>query len=242
MQTLSPELTTPDRELPLQPVRETRRINSVDVIRGVSLLGILLMNIVGMGLPNPAYSDPTVYGGDTDWNLRAWWINSVFFEGTMRAMFSMLFGAGVVLFTGKDEEKAAGVSVADAWYRRTIWLFIFGLIHAYVLLWPGDILYSYGLMGMFLFPLRKVAPGKLFALGVALLLAGAGAYLFENIRALDLHTQATAAQEALKGGETLTKKQQDAIDKWNEKLEDWKPDTETKQEVVENMQAGYFLP
>jgi uncharacterized protein len=113
------------------------------------------MNIVMMGLPDESYGDPSVIGGVTGWNLRVWQITSLGFEGAMRAIFSMLFGAGVLLFTGKDGDKAAGVSVADAWYRRTIWLFIFGMIHAYVLLWPGDILYSYGLMGMFLFPFRR---------------------------------------------------------------------------------------
>ena len=153
------------------PVGEGERINSVDVIRGVAVLGILLMNIVGMGMPDPAYWDPSGWGGDTGWNLGVWWANSVLFEGTMRALFSMLFGAGVLLFTGKGDQKDAGLSVADAWYRRTIWLFLFGIVHAYFLLWPGEILYAYGLMGMFLFPFRNVAPGRLFALGAALLLA-----------------------------------------------------------------------
>ena len=235
-----PSSSTLPAQSQLVPVRETERINSLDVIRGVSLLGILLMNIVMMGLPDEAYADPAVIGGATGWNLWAWCIASMGFEGAMRAIFSMLFGAGVLLFTGRDEEKAGGISVADAWYRRTIWLFVFGMIHAYILLWPGDILYSYGLMGMFLFPFRKVAPGKLFAVGMALLLAGAAAYLTENIHTLDLHAKAMAAEQAKTKGETLGKDFQTAIDDWNEKIEEKKSSPEKLQEVISNVQGGYF--
>ncbi|MBK7010679.1 MAG: hypothetical protein IPH36_19650 [Saprospiraceae bacterium] len=84
----------------LSPTEKSARINSLDVIRGISLLGILLMNIVGFGLYN-AYMDPTINGGAEGWNLNAWLSTSLFFEGTMRAMFSMLFGIGIILFTSK---------------------------------------------------------------------------------------------------------------------------------------------
>lgn len=224
----------------LRPVKERDRIDSVDVIRGVSVLGILLMNIVGMGLPNPAYGDPSGWGGDTGWNLRVWFINSLCFEGTMRAMFSMLFGAGVLLFTGKDEVKGAGLSVADAWYRRTIWLFIFGMIHAYILLWPGDILYSYGLMGLFLFPLRNMRPGRLFALGTALLLAGAAAYFVANLNALSDYAKAAAAEKAVMPGQSPSEDQQKAIDAWKDRVGKIQPEMKEKQEVVRKMQGGYF--
>ena len=55
------------------------------------------MNIAGFGLVFYAYGDPTVLGGAKGWNLNMWVINNMFFEGTMRAMFSMLFGVGMVL-------------------------------------------------------------------------------------------------------------------------------------------------
>jgi uncharacterized protein len=80
----------------LRPFNKAERINSVDITRGIALFGILLMNIIGMGLYR-AYYDPTNSGGATGWDLRVWWMNTMFFEGTMRGMFSMLFGAGVVL-------------------------------------------------------------------------------------------------------------------------------------------------
>lgn len=223
----------------LAPVGEAARIRSVDVLRGVAVLGILLMNIVGMGLPDPAYWDPSGWGGDTGWNLRAWWITSVGFEGTMRAIFSMLFGAGVLLFTGKAEIKADGVSVADAWYRRTIWLFLFGLVHAYVLLWPGEILYAYGLMGMFLFPFRQSRPGRLFGLGLALLAAGAVLYIHDSIQAVNLERQAAEAVALEARGETPPPDLAKARDAWNEKVALMKPTREDKQAYVTAMQGGY---
>ena len=140
----------------LAPVSEQQRINSIDVLRGVALLGILLMNIVGMALPDPAYWDPSGYGGDAGWNLRVFFTTSLLFEGTMRGIFSMLFGAGVILFTARKEAEGAGLELANAWYKRTIWLIVFGLLHAYILIWPGEILYFYGIVGMFIFPVRHV--------------------------------------------------------------------------------------
>jgi uncharacterized protein len=225
---------------PARLVPQFQRINSVDVIRGVALLGILLMNIIGMGMPWEAYEDPTVIGGATGWNLRAWLATTLFFEGTMRALFSMLFGAGVLLFTRKDEEKAGAVSVADLWYRRTIWLFIFGQIHAYVVLWTGDILYAYGLIGMFLFPFRHLAASRLFALGATLLLAGALAYSVSNRTTLDVYHQAMAAQKAQELGETLSKPMSAALADWERISQEHKPSAEALEEVVTVVGGGYF--
>lgn len=222
------------------PVGERERVDSVDVVRGVATLGILLMNIVGMGMPDPAYWDPSGWGGDTGWNLWAWWISAVGFEGTQRALFSLLFGAGVLLFTSRGGEKDGGLPVADAWYRRTIWLVVFGFVHAYVLLWPGEILYAYGLMGMFLFPLRNVRPGRLFLVGLALLLVGAGLYLRDNLHAIEVHRLADAAEEARRAGETPTPEQEAARQEWIETKAEMKPSLERREEMVRAMQAGYW--
>jgi len=109
----------------LNPLGKKQRIKSIDVLRGIAVFGILLMNISGFGLPMPAYGDPSIARGDTGLNLYAWITTNLFFEGTMRAIFSMLFGAGFIILTSRNEDSGAGLEVADVHYRRVIWLVIF---------------------------------------------------------------------------------------------------------------------
>ena len=103
------------------PTQKKSRINSLDVIRGIALLGILLMNINGMGLPF-SYSDPTIAGGSDGINLNVWIANNMLFEGTMRGLFTLLFAAGVILLTSFLEKSGAGITTADIYYRRMLCL------------------------------------------------------------------------------------------------------------------------
>ncbi|MDZ7615079.1 MAG: hypothetical protein U5K51_16330 [Flavobacteriaceae bacterium] len=157
-----------DKQMKFQPTPKKARINSLDVIRGIALLGILLMNINGMGLPY-AYSDPTIAGGADGLNLQVWIINEMLFEGTMRGLFTLLFGAGVVLLTSRLEKSGAGIATADIYYRRTLWLLVFGIFNVYILLWHGDILYPYAIFGLMLFPFRNASVKKLI-LGALILI------------------------------------------------------------------------
>jgi uncharacterized protein len=124
------------------------------------LFGILLMNINGMGLAHEAYDDPTVSGGATGWNLYTWITTNMFFEGTMRALFSLLFGVGMFILLDRLEKKGAGINAANIYFRRLTWLLVFGLIHCYLLLWAGEILYNYALMGFLVYSFRNMAPKK----------------------------------------------------------------------------------
>lgn len=224
----------------LSPVSEQLRINTIDILRGVALLGILLLNIVGMALPDPAYWDPSGYGGDTGWNLRVFFINNFLFEGTMRGIFSMLFGAGVILFTARKEETGAGLELANAWYKRTIWLIVFGLIHAYVLVWPGEILYFYGIVGMFIFPVRHVSPRKLIGFSILLFLVIAALSVIDSKKVQREYERSEAAREVLVTGGELTEEQQIDMEAWEQTKAEMKPDEATKEEVVDNMRSGYF--
>lgn len=224
----------------LDPVRETQRIVSIDILRGVALLGILLLNIVGMSQPDPAYWDPSGYGEATGWNLRVWLINNLLFEGTMRGIFSMLFGAGVILFTARKEEAGAGPELANAWYRRTIWLIVFGLVHAYLLVWPGEILYHYGIVGMFLFPARHARPARLigFALFVFLVMALMN---FHEARKVENLAQEAAAIRGLKSqGDSLSSVQLETLQEYQALLSGYKPDRAEQEEVVSGMRSGYI--
>lgn len=222
----------------LKPAEAGERIASIDVLRGVAVLGILLMNIIGFGLPWPAYIDPSTLGGGTGWNLYSWIITNMLFEGTMRTIFSMLFGAGVILITSRAEARGANADIADIYYRRTLWLVVFGVIHAYLLLWDGDILYTYGLVGLMLFPFRKMEPKRLawvgFAFFAAMLALNAGRINeMQSTRAAAV--EAEAAQAA---GAALTEAQLAGIAAWEEKFAEFKPSDEALQETI----GGYLSP
>ncbi|MGI8600427.1 MAG: DUF418 domain-containing protein, partial [Chitinophagaceae bacterium] len=140
------------------PTAANERITILDSLRGIAILGILLMNIVSMG--SPLYSDPSVLN-ETGINYISWFSMSWFFEGTQRALFSTLFGAGIILFITNQQKKVSGLQPADIFFRRQLWLLVFGLINIYILLWHGDILFDYACYGMILFAFRNWTPKKL---------------------------------------------------------------------------------
>src|SRR5215213_3548198 len=84
------------------PVTQSERIIILDALRGIAILGILLMNIPGFGLPEVAASDPSVYN-ETGINYKTWFVVDWAFAGTQRGFFSLLFGAGMVLFITRLE-------------------------------------------------------------------------------------------------------------------------------------------
>lgn len=140
---------------------------SIDAVRGFAVLGILLMNIVAMGLPAFAYLNPAYAGGATGADFWTWAVNNVMTDGKMRALFTMLFGASTLLIA----ERAAaggGLGPAATHYRRMVWLLLFGLAHA-VFFWVGDILVPYALAGLVIFPFRRLSPRVQVALGIAIL-------------------------------------------------------------------------
>lgn len=144
----------------------TERHLTMDAVRGFAVLGILLMNIVGMGLPSYAYISPAYYGGDTGANLAAWALAYVLVDGKMRALFTLLFGASLLLIADAAEGRTPGP--AGTHYRRMFWLLLFGLIHAWAL-WFGDILVSYAIAGSLAFLLRDQPPRRLIGIGLVIL-------------------------------------------------------------------------
>jgi len=186
-----------------QPVLEGKRIKSLDVIRGFALLGILLMNIHGMGLPF-AYSDPTLAGGSEGLNLQVWVMNNLFFEGTMRGLFTLIYGASVLLLLNKLEETDTGLSTADMYFRRITWLLFFGLVHAYVLLWDGEILYPYAVFGFLLFAARKWKPIRLLTAAAVLLAMGTFLSVLDYQEMKEAYAKAPGLIEMKEAGEQLS--------------------------------------
>ncbi|HPG12731.1 MAG TPA: DUF418 domain-containing protein [Chitinophagaceae bacterium] len=153
------------------PISQSERILVIDSLRGIAILGILLMNIPGFGLAPTAISDFSVQP-QGKLNYYFWYIfGPGVFEGTQRAIFSMLFGAGMYIFTTRLEKRVSGMLSAELFIRRQLWLLVFGVFHAYILLWYWDVLYHYAICGIIVFAFRRMSPKKLFiAAGVALLM------------------------------------------------------------------------
>lgn len=147
----------------VEPTAKGARIESLDVLRGFAVLGILVMNIQTFAMVSAAYMNPTAFGDLSGVNLAVWLSCHVFADQKFMSIFSMLFGAGIALMAGRS--RVAGCSGAWLHYRRMFWLLLFGLAHAY-LLWYGDILVTYALAGCVAFLLRKVPPGWLLGLGL----------------------------------------------------------------------------
>ena len=139
------------------PVEQKDRIVILDSLRGIAILGILLMNIPSFGLAG----DPAALNEWGTINFKAWYFVSWFPDGTQRALFSMLFGAGILLFVGGKEKRLEGLLPADYFFRRQLWLMVFSLFDVFILLWFGDILLDYACLGMVMFAFRKLSPKAL---------------------------------------------------------------------------------
>jgi uncharacterized protein len=221
------------------PVYTAERIKTIDIIRGFALFGILLMNIpifgdnqIGffnaLGLPH----------NSTDY--RTLTVVYSFFDGTMRGLFSMLFGAGMILFTLNKKEKPGGVTIAEYYYRRLLWLVFFGMINAFVFLWEGDILFYYGLAGMMLYPFRKASAKWLIVLALVCFSVNLvkGAWGWSELREMrSKYKEATAAKKAKK---KLTAEQEQAIGTWTNIESHQKPDTAEANKAIAEMQGNYF--
>jgi uncharacterized protein len=159
---MASELDLPASQM--EPVSGSERITSLDTLRGVALLGILLVNMFSFAAPS--YENPSAYGDFHGLNYWAWLFSHVAADRKFITIFSMLLGAGIFLFTSRIEN--AGKPSAVLHYRRMGWLIVFGLMHGY-LLWFGDILVHYGICGLFVYPLRKWPVARLLVLGTFLL-------------------------------------------------------------------------
>ncbi len=233
-------LTTTNIQPPqVGPVTGRERFASMDVIRGVALFGILLMNIFGFGYAVgwTEYLDPVTRVGADYW---VWFVMVFALEGTQRTLFSLLFGAGVILLTSRMEERGAGLFTADIFYRRNIWLIAFGMIHAYLLLWDGDILYYYGIVALFLFPLRNLSPRKLILTSLAAFLAMSMVYNYDKSERFNAFAEYTEAQEILADGGELDEDQEEAVEKWEEEVKDHVADEEKIQERIDNHTGSYW--
>ncbi len=144
-----------------------KRIIAIDLLRGFALLGILLMNIASFSMPDIAYYNPTAFGNELGTNHLIYSLTHLFVDQKIMAIFSMLFGASVMLLTHKLEQKGEGTF--RVYLLRNFWLLIIGLIHS-TFIWSGDILVIYALCSFVLYFLRRIPPKGQFGLGLFIFL------------------------------------------------------------------------
>ena len=145
------------------PVREPARITSLDLVRGVAVLGILLMNAVSFRFGHAPYFNLSVGGAETwlDWVVGIF--GEVFIDQKFMGLFSLLFGAGMILFIDRASRRGRRALLLNLW-RNTL-LLIMGVFH--FLLWDGDVLMAYAISSVFLIALRKLPDLALISLGIA---------------------------------------------------------------------------
>jgi uncharacterized protein len=188
----------------LGPVKLNQRIGAIDVLRGFAVLGILWVNIEFFALPMMIFNDPSIAGGFTGINLLTWQTTAMMFIHKMMTIFSMLFGAGLILMY--DRAESVGKKLGGVYYRRIFWLLVIGMLHAY-LFWYGDILVNYAICGLLLFLFRKRSVKTLIIVGITFIASGLAIQIGTATMQGYLRTQADAAELARTEGRTVTPEQ-----------------------------------
>jgi len=204
----------------LSPVERRSRVTTLDVLRGFALLGILAVNIETFSGPESIHDIPVgmalpaFVGWHAHLDLVILIIKWAFVEGKMRAMFGMLFGAGVVLLTNRIERRAGAGNAADIYVRRNMWLGLFGLIHG-MIIWEGDILLQYALCALlFLYPFRRLPGRTLIGLGMLIWIVGGTFGILNFFDAPHVIAQGdilVSARAAERAGSDLTDEQQTSL-------------------------------
>jgi len=219
------------------PITGAERIASLDVLRGVAILGILVMNIYAFAMPFPlAYNNPLLMGGTDALNMGVWFTTHILFDQKFLSIFAMLFGAGIILMTHRAEEK--GARYGRTFFRRQFWLLILGALHAYFI-WVGDILFIYAAVGMLAYLFRKRRPLTLIVIACLLLpvtLLLDYAIGFQMEKAQTVVAEVTALEEA---GEVLSDEQKKILSNWEEQRAYMSPDAEAIQKIVVIHQGSY---
>ena len=143
---------------------QNQRFESLDLIRGIAIIGILLINIQSFGFVISSYMNPFVGNDLVGLNLLSWLFTHIVVDQKLYTIFSMLFGAGIVLLASRIEDK--GLSAAKYHYRRNFFLLIIGLCHA-SFIWYGDILTIYAFLAFFVYFFWRAQVKTLLIVGLS---------------------------------------------------------------------------
>ena len=219
-----------------RPVTGAERLVSLDTLRGVAVLGILVMNVYAFAMPLAAYYNPLIMGGTDALNMGTWFFTHLFFDQKFMSIFSMLYGAGIVMMMNRADER--GAAFTPVFYRRSAWLIVLGLLHGYFI-WFGDILFHYALMGMVVFLFRKASPRALitiacFLLPVTLLINYGSSFYIEELQA-----DVAAIEELQSQGAELDDEQREKLEAWEEIRPVFAPGAEDIQAEVTAYKGTY---
>ena len=220
-----------------EPTSAGDRITTIDTLRGVAVLGILLMNIYAFAMPFVAYQNPLALGGTEWYNMATWFATHILADQKFMTIFSILFGAGLVMMATRAE--ARGNKYFGIWYRRNFWLLLIGVAHAH-LFWYGDILYHYALIGLLIYPFRNRSPRALIIIGVILLILGSLFSMAGGKLMADLQVRATEVRALQDAGEELSKEQLETLEAWEGAAEFLKPvDEQVADDVAAYKNDGF---
>ncbi|MFC3580619.1 DUF418 domain-containing protein [Sphingomonas hylomeconis] len=196
------------------------RIAVLDILRGIAILGILFMNINDMGGSLWASTGDIRHFGWTTADQIAWWLREVFANGTARCLLEMLFGVGMVILTERAAAALGDHAVWRGYYRRNIVLFLFGLAHLFILLWPGDILHTYGLAAMVAFLFRRLPPPALLGIGLLMALSQLAGFGVALHGAQQARIDVPRLEARRAAGATLTASETGTITRYNKAIAD----------------------
>ena len=218
------------------------RIDTLDALRGVAILGILLMNIIWFGMPEKAVEDLGIRGEYSGPNYWAWWVIEGYFHGNMRGIFSMLFGASAVLILEQYAQRNNLDSAAEYYYRRLVVLFLFGLFNAFILLWPSDILFTYAIAGMFVFPLYRLPIKRILVIAGVVMLLYCMRTTWLSHKPIRLKQAAQSALVIDTFKKPLTRIQKADIEAWNTYVQEQTPEYKRKvdEDQVERTQGDFW--
>lgn len=185
------------------------RFPNLDVLRGIAVCAILPVNIVVMGTVDDR--EGLLY--PSRWNLDRilWCVEQLLFEGPARGLFTLLFGAGMALMLKSAEGDQPQIGAIDAWARRCVVLLGMGVTQFAVFMWPGEILWTYGIAGLFLLAFRPCRPRTLCVAAAVLLLGLSGLRAYDTNKTVQVYASAPAAAAAKAEGRPLSEAQEAAL-------------------------------
>ncbi|MEO1303645.1 MAG: DUF418 domain-containing protein [Pseudomonadota bacterium] len=146
-----------------------RRIEELDVLRGFALLGVFIVHFVGLNFYELPPADIQATWQTDPFQRGISLFSDIFFQNSANTLFAMLFGMSFWLML--ERMKANGVAFETVYIRRLVALMVIGLIHL-CLIFPGDVLFEYALLGLVLFLIRGMPPLLMLAIGIMLFFLG----------------------------------------------------------------------